>query len=216
MDERKTAKNKPRKQTPACETENDVFASRLRKIMKERNVNQSQLEKLIKASGETLQRQTISLYMNGQSKPDTSRLTLLCRVLHVSSDYLLGLSEHDSPEENLREAAAYIGISDSSAYRLHVLSKESKIVDLLCSTDIAFHDYCCALDNLYDCAAFLATEIDKGDYDYLKCRRAANDSLLVYEESTRQIPIYQGVKQLRDMLKSPREIAIERIIGEEE
>lgn len=216
MDERKTAKNKPRKQTPAFETENDVFASRLRKIMEKRGINQSQLEKLIKASGDKLQRQTISLYMNGQSKPDTGRLTLLCRILHVSSDYLLGLSEHEASEENLREAAAYIGISDDSAYRLHVLSKESKIVDLLCSADIAFHDYCCALDNLYDCAAFLATEIDKGDYDYLKCRRAANDSLLVYEESTRQIPIYQGVKQLRDMLKSPREIAIERIIGEEE
>lgn len=70
------------------------FATRLAAVMKDRGLNQTHLqEKILEQSGKTLQRQTISLYMRGQSKPDTERLTLLCRALDVSADYLLGLSE---------------------------------------------------------------------------------------------------------------------------
>ncbi len=81
----------PRKAVPAYETENDVFPKRLKEIMKERGENQTSLAKKITEQYVTIQRQTISLYMNGQSKPDTERLTAIAKVLNISADWLLGL-----------------------------------------------------------------------------------------------------------------------------
>ncbi len=214
MDTIKNAKNKPRKKTPACETEKDMFASRLREIMEERGINQSQLEKLIKDSGDTLQRQTISLYMNGQSKPDTGRLTVLCRILNISSDWLLGLTDTRSPSMEIRGMCEHTGLDASAINTLHHIPLIADMLNLLFADPGALVKMCTAMNNLYDCAASLMSSIDRGDYDYDQCRKDANISLFDFEDSMRQIPIYQGVRALKDQLKSPEEIAIERIMGE--
>ena len=92
----------PRKTEPAYETENGVFPKRLKEIMKERGENQTSLAKKIKEQYVTIQRQTISLYMNGQSKPDTERLAAIAQVLNVSADWLLGLSKTKSTSANVQ------------------------------------------------------------------------------------------------------------------
>ena len=84
----------PRKNDPAYSTENSVFATRLREIMKERGENQTTLADKITSQYVTIQRQTISLYMSGQSRPDTERLTAICKTLDVSADWLLGLTDY--------------------------------------------------------------------------------------------------------------------------
>ena len=112
----------PRKSVPACESEKSIFAKRLTEAMKESDENQTTLAKKISSQYVTIQRQTISLYMNGQSKPDTERLAAIARVLDVSADWLLGLSDERAINGDLAQAARYTGLPANSVKKLHKLS----------------------------------------------------------------------------------------------
>lgn len=116
----------PRKNDPAYKTENSVFAARLREIMKERGENQTTLADKITSQYVTIQRQTISLYMSGQSRPDTERLTALAKTLNVSADWLLGLAEEKSPNMNIRSICRYTGLSEQSIQSIHDYNEERK------------------------------------------------------------------------------------------
>ena len=63
-----------------------------------------------------MQRQTIAQYMSGLSKPDTDRLTVLCKALDVSADYLLGFlgEENSTKDENLRIVSEYTKLSNDA------------------------------------------------------------------------------------------------------
>lgn len=102
----------PRKSMLSYETCNSIFATRLTESMKMRGENQTTLAQKITEKYVTIQRQTISLYMNGQSKPDTERLTAIAKALNVSSDWLLGLTD-DSPTADFsaRKISETTGIS---------------------------------------------------------------------------------------------------------
>lgn len=109
-----------RKSERAYLTEQSIFATRLSDIMEKRGLSQTNLQaKIFEQSGKTLQRQTISLYMNGQSRPDTERLTLLCKALNISADYLLGLSKHKSLDEDLKAVCEYTNLSEDAVNRVH-------------------------------------------------------------------------------------------------
>lgn len=66
----------------------DEFASRLRFAIERSGMQQKNLAAAIKLSPARL-----SNYVNGHSEPSLDILSLLCRELHVSADYLLGLSD---------------------------------------------------------------------------------------------------------------------------
>ena len=104
-----------RKRATASETSKDVFASRLAGVMEARNMTQLKLVETITANGGTIQRQTISQYMAGVSKPDTERLTMLCKALNVSADYLLGLSNMEIPSADLGAFSGFTGLSAECA-----------------------------------------------------------------------------------------------------
>lgn len=108
----------PRKKEPAYETENGVFPKRLKEIMEKRGENQTSLAKKITEQYVTIQRQTISLYMNGQSKPDTERLTAIAKVLDVSADWLLGLVDTPSPDMDLKYICEQTGLSEDTVKTL--------------------------------------------------------------------------------------------------
>ena len=112
----------PRKNVPACESEKSVFAERLTQAMKEHGENQTTLAEKITEKYVTIQRQTISLYMNGQSKPDTERLTAIAKVLDVSADWLLGLSDIQSQDGNVKQVRKYTGLSQVAIERLHQIA----------------------------------------------------------------------------------------------
>lgn len=59
----------PRKDTPSSQTENSIFAQRLRQTMEQMKMTQVDLAKEI-----GVQRQTVSLYTLGQSSPDAEPL----------------------------------------------------------------------------------------------------------------------------------------------
>lgn len=104
----------PRKSEPAYKTEGSIFPQRLREIMKERGENQTTLAKKITEQYVTIQRQTISLYMNGQSKPDTERLVAIAKVLNVSADWLLGLSDTKTFDGEFRQVCNFTKLSEGA------------------------------------------------------------------------------------------------------
>ena len=99
-------KNTTKRNTPAFEAEKSIFATNLRECMKAKGENQTTLAKKI-----SVKRQTVSLYMNGQSSPNTETLTDIANALDVSADYLLGLSVVPLVDEDLNAAHEYTGLS---------------------------------------------------------------------------------------------------------
>lgn len=66
----------------------DDFSIRLRFAIEHCGKQQKQLAKDLKLSPARL-----SNYVNGHSEPSLDILSLLCRELHVSADYLIGLTD---------------------------------------------------------------------------------------------------------------------------
>jgi len=82
------------------------FAEKLSKLMDERGVSQAQVGEAIGA-----QRQTVSLYKLGQSKPDIESLAKIARFFGVTSDYLIGLSDENVPDLDVRAIVEKTGLS---------------------------------------------------------------------------------------------------------
>lgn len=120
-----------KKDIPAYITENGVFPTRLREVMALRGTNQTRLAAQIKKDFDiTIQRQSISKYMNGQTKPDVDTITIICKALDVSADYLLGLSDEITTNMDERAVIEYTGLSNSSITTLHLLSKSPEMTFL--------------------------------------------------------------------------------------
>lgn len=132
-----------KKDVPAYITENDVFPTRLREIMTLRGTNQTRLAAQIKDDFDfTIQRQSISKYMNGQTKPDVDTITIICKALDVSADYLLGISNSNTLDISARGASEYTGLSAASVMQLHLLkdSNEIKFIRRFLDEFVSFTD----------------------------------------------------------------------------
>lgn len=71
-----------------------MLGEKLRHLRKERGLTQQELaEKVMVAPS------TIGMYEQGRREPDTSTLSKLCQVLHVSVDYLLSESQEDADKD---------------------------------------------------------------------------------------------------------------------
>jgi transcriptional regulator with XRE-family HTH domain len=83
-------------------TEN-ILGSRLRKLLQEHNMTQADLGAMI-----GLSQSTVNGYITGMHDPDISILKNLCSIFHVSSDYLIGLSDYkeiDPPFLSIEESS---------------------------------------------------------------------------------------------------------------
>lgn len=65
------------------------FAQRLKEIRSENKMNQ--MEFALKCN---VQQSCVSKWERGATLPDAEMLCVICNVLHVSADYLLGLSDY--------------------------------------------------------------------------------------------------------------------------
>ena len=70
----------------------DDFAFRLRFAIERSGMQQKNLAAAIRLSPARL-----SNYVNGHSEPSLDILSLLCRELKVSADYLIGLTDRERP-----------------------------------------------------------------------------------------------------------------------
>lgn len=83
-----------------------VFPERLSSLMKEKNLRQQDLADFL-----GVKRQTVSLYMTGQSIPDAEQLKNIAVFFKVSSDWLIGITEDKSTQNR---AVDMLGISTSA------------------------------------------------------------------------------------------------------
>lgn len=95
------------KHEPTYQTEKEIFPRRLRELMEETDTTQEKLGEVL-----GVRRQTISLYVSGQSKPDWSQIAKIARHFGVMSDYLLGISDNKVPEN--QDIGKKFGLNDKA------------------------------------------------------------------------------------------------------
>lgn len=65
-------------------------------------------------------RPTLAGWLDGKSIPDILALERIARLFGVSADYLLGISDTESPDVGVRASVAYTGLSEDAVKWLHV------------------------------------------------------------------------------------------------
>ena len=113
-----------RKEKPTHITENEVFPTRLRQIMEERKVSQGTLGDEI-----GVRRQTVSLYTTGQSKPDTDKLTAIARYFDVSADWLLGISDVETPDADMQAICKITGLTEAAVNCTKLYADAQRFID---------------------------------------------------------------------------------------
>jgi transcriptional regulator with XRE-family HTH domain len=76
-----------------------VFADRLKQVLKEKRIQQKELAMKLGISD-----RTVNSYCNGKSFPSLDALGEICRILDVSSDFLIGITDdfkrlEDKPDD---------------------------------------------------------------------------------------------------------------------
>lgn len=95
-----------------------IFSQRLQMIRQERNENQQEFAQFL-----GLSRATIGFYENGDRLPDAETLVTIAQRCAVTSDWLIGLSEMESIEDEKVNNA--LGLSQSSIKLLRKLKERS-------------------------------------------------------------------------------------------
>jgi DNA-binding XRE family transcriptional regulator len=103
-----------RKSRQSFETEQDLFPSRLRQLMD--TPPKTTQETLAKALNIT--RQAVGNYKSGQSSPDFNTLVKIAKYFNVSTDWLLGISEVQSQNTDLKAVCEYTMLSEAAIEKL--------------------------------------------------------------------------------------------------
>lgn len=105
---------------------NTPFAANIRKLMDERAITQ---DVLAKAIGKT--RQTVSQYANGISEPSYEALIKIANFFSVSIDYLLGITDISSQNQNIRSIAEFTGLSQKAVEEIIEAKNSIWVIDLI-------------------------------------------------------------------------------------
>ena len=92
---------------------NDPFPTRLRQLIRENNMTQTALAKVL-----GLQRQTISQYMDGTTNPPIDKLCKIADHFKVSTDFLLGRTKLQSQNDDNKIIYDKTGLSDKAIQTL--------------------------------------------------------------------------------------------------
>ncbi len=96
-----------------------TFGKRLGQIMQNKDMSRGALKD---ATGISLQ--SICNYLNDKRKPDCEIVAEIATALNVSSDYLLGLSDIPSRDEQLQGVHEKTGLSESAINHLTTLKQQ--------------------------------------------------------------------------------------------
>ena len=108
----------PRQQNIKPDFYDKPFPTRLRAVMDQKDIKP---EEIAKGIGST--RQSVNYYKNGDRVPDAETLCKMATFLGVSSDYLLGLTNTASMNEDIQAAAKTTGLSGLSIEALRAMSE---------------------------------------------------------------------------------------------
>lgn len=85
----------------------DVFAKRLRAVRERRGLKQPHIAAVCKdpKTDKAVTREAVSLWESGTTRPSIDHVAAIARLLKVSSDYLLGLTDHEGALYELSDEA---------------------------------------------------------------------------------------------------------------
>jgi transcriptional regulator with XRE-family HTH domain len=86
-----------------------VFKNRFSNLLEEKGLNQKEAAEKI-----GITRQAVNLYVSGKRTPDINTIYKICDYFHISSDYLLGLSDVQSVNIDIKAISEKTGLSDYS------------------------------------------------------------------------------------------------------
>jgi transcriptional regulator with XRE-family HTH domain len=101
---------------------NDPFPSRLRLLLDRKGETQGKLAESI-----GVHRQSIGQWKDGTTVPDINALYKIAEYYNVSTDYLLGRTDFESPDIDAQAINKKIGLSDDAIYNLETLKDLSTV-----------------------------------------------------------------------------------------
>lgn len=111
----------PRKKNNLPSEYEEAFPSRLRSLMKESGKAQQDLANYLEKT-----RQAVSYYIDGQTSPDWKNIKKISEYFGVSADYLLGLTDVKSQNQDIIALVSSLGLCEEAANSLVSLAaKES-------------------------------------------------------------------------------------------
>lgn len=105
----------PRKPNTTGTRYNDPFPTRLRELVREREMIQEDLKDVLGVST----RQSVTGYIDGSTLPTPDKIVAVANFFGVTTDYLLGVTDSRSIDTELRTICDYTGLSDAAVARLH-------------------------------------------------------------------------------------------------
>lgn len=94
----------------------ETFGARLKKLrLKSQYESQDSLAEAV-----GIARQTLGNYENNSRKPDSEIIIRLSQVLGVSTDYLLGLTDVETPNQTIQAIHKETGLSEAAIRRLRM------------------------------------------------------------------------------------------------
>ena len=118
----------PRKKLNYTDNYYKPFPNRLRRLMRgdagkiNRTVSQQELADYLGLKA----RQSVSAYCDGSGQPSWENIAKIAEYFNVSTDWLLGVTNIESVEQNIQVAAATLGISGKAAENLARISTETE------------------------------------------------------------------------------------------
>ena len=103
--------NQKKKQSPGY---NKAFPSNLRKLIASSGKTQRGLAAHLHKSA-----QAVSYYCDGTSSPDWETIVEIANYFSVSTDFLLGLTPDDTPDQTVKSVCRYTGLSSLTVSFLH-------------------------------------------------------------------------------------------------
>ena len=106
----------PRKKLNYTDNYYKPFPNRLRRLMRgdagkiNRTVSQQELADYLGLKA----RQSVSAYCDGSGQPSWENIAKIAEYFSVSTDWLLGVTNIESVEQNIQVAAATLGISGTN------------------------------------------------------------------------------------------------------
>lgn len=141
---------------------NSTFPTRIRDLMGENKTTQKELSLICGVKS-----QSVSLWVNGETRPDILSLVKIAEHFNVSTDYLLGLTDYKTTDKATVEMCKALGLSEDAVGLLlgdvetsygkcvarnhrKYLGEELEKNDLKRSFDVLACDIACTFNRLID------------------------------------------------------------------
>lgn len=109
------------------EKANSVFAVKIRKLFEESGKTHSSLAEYIEeCTGESVTRQAVGQWCNGNTCPNLRTVPLIADYFGVSTDYLLTDTEIRTADTDMKAVCEYTGLSEGAVNALRGLFEQAK------------------------------------------------------------------------------------------